>query len=88
MNIIKKNGVIQEFDSSKMCQSISRASDDVSQPLNDSDLKHICSTVQKVIKGIRKDNTSAYEVFAIVIHVLNHEGFHDVARSYFKGREG
>jgi transcriptional repressor NrdR len=88
MKIIKKNGSIQDFENVKLEQSITRASDDIKQPMNRADVKRTIVRVEQIIKALREDNTSAYEVFAVTIHVLNEEGFCAVADAYFKGREG
>lgn len=88
MNIVKKSGNVQEFSKEKLALSILRASDDIKQPLNNADVNYLVNTIETVIKKIRNDNTSAYEVFAVTIHCLNKENFQLVAKSYFQGREG
>lgn len=88
MNIVKKSGNVQEFSKEKLALSILRASDDIKQPLNNADVSYLVNIIEAVIKKIRSDNTSAYEVFAVTIHCLNKENFHLVAKSYFQGREG
>jgi transcriptional regulator NrdR family protein len=89
MKLIKKNGSVQEFEVVKLEQSILRSSDDLEQPLNTGDVKYIIGRIESVLKSIRGEgNTSAYEVFAVAIHVLNEEGFQAIAYNYFKGREG
>lgn len=85
MNIIKKDGKIQDFNEKKIYTSILNASTDVSNTgLNESDLKVLVSDVIRRLNVIRKDGnpTSSYEVKGIIVSVLLSNGFTDVCKSY------
>lgn len=85
MNIVKKDGRIEEFSISKIRRSISNSSTEINKPLTHSDLKIIEQEVLKILKTINRGETSSYEIFGIVLKVLNHLGFTDVSQSYLKG---
>jgi len=85
MKIIKKNGRIEEFDISKIKYSILNASNEIKQPLTDSDIKIIETEVLRILKILNREETSSYEVFAIVLNILNNLGFNDVGKAYFNG---
>ena len=85
MQVIKKNGSLQEFDKTKLERTIMGASDSIKQRLNSSDVQFLSENIERIIKSIRENNTSSYEVFAVVLYVLKTEGFVDVANSYYKG---
>ena len=87
MKIIKKDGRLQDFEINKISHSISSASDDIGQPLNEADVNNISENVETTIKKIRTDNTSSYEVFAVVLDILRKEGFNPLANAYFKGKD-
>lgn len=85
MKIIKKDGMVKEFNEKKIYTSILNAATDISNSqFNESDLKILLSDVLRTIKTIRKDDTptSSYEVKGIVISVLLSNGFSDVFKSY------
>ena len=87
MNIIKKDGRIQEFDISKIKTSIRNASRDVEGlNLNTSDLNIMSEDIKEKIKRIRKDgsDTSSYEVIGIVCDVLNKDGFGVLQKVYME----
>ena len=87
MNIIKKDGRIEEFKIEKLSTSLSNAASDLNFTLNKSDINIIAKDVEETLKSIRKDNgeTSSYEV--IVIDTLKNEKFSDVLRAYVKYRK-
>jgi len=85
MKIIKKSGKVEEFDGSKIKRSVLNASSEINEPLTDSDLKIIEREVLNVLKTINREETSSYEIFAIVLNVLKKLEFNDVGREYFKG---
>lgn len=84
MRVIKKDGRVQEFHSSKIRASILGASIDSNTIINEADLKILSNTVYKILKEIRGENgvSSSYEIFAIIIDTLNNDGFNDIAVSY------
>lgn len=85
MNIIKKNGRVEEFNISKIKHSILNVSNEINEPFTDADLKIVEREVLNVLKIINRDETSSYEIFAIVLHVLKKLHFNDVGKAYFKG---
>lgn len=85
MEIIKKNGRIEEFNISKVKRSILNASSEINQSLADADLNIIEKEVLKILKELKREKTSSYEVFAIVLNVLNNLKFNEVGKAYFNG---
>ena len=85
MNIIKKDGVIKEFNISKIKQSILNASNEINEPLTNSDLKIIESEIINILKLLNREKTSSYEIFAIVLNVLNKLSFNKIGKAYLKG---
>ena len=85
MMTIKKDGRLQEFDENKIRTSIENAAKSISQvPLNEGDIKIICTDVISNIKKIRNnnDNTSSYEIIGVIVDILKKDGFREVAREF------
>lgn len=84
MRVIKKDGRIQSLDIGKIRSSILGASIDSKTIINEADLKRLSNRVQKVLQGLRGQDglTSTYEIFAIIIEILNKDKFNDIAMSY------
>lgn len=85
MNIIKKDGLVQEFNEKKIYTSILNAATDIGESeINESDLKILVSDILKKINEIRKDGTptSSYEVKGVIISILLKDGFTQVFKSY------
>jgi transcriptional repressor NrdR len=85
MEIIKNNGRIEEFNLSKIKHSILNASTEINEPLTDADLKIIEKEVLNILKVLNREQTSSYEIFAIVLKVLSKLGFMHVCKAYLKG---
>lgn len=85
MKIIKNNGRIEEFNLSKIKHSILNASIEINEPLTDADLKIIEKEVLNILKVLKREETSSYEIFAIVLKVLSKLGFMHVCKAYLKG---
>lgn len=85
MRIIKNDGRVEEFNTSKIKHSVSNASTEINEPLTDSDLKIIEKEVLDILKVLNREETSSYEIFAIVIKVLSKLGFERVCKEYLKG---
>jgi transcriptional regulator NrdR family protein len=85
MRIIKKNGRIEEFNLSKIKNSILNTSVEINEPLTEADLKIIEKEVLNVLKVINREETSSYEIFAIVLNALSKLGFKHVCKAYLKG---
>ncbi|ELC8441433.1 hypothetical protein QYB59_000432 [Clostridium perfringens] len=85
MNIIKKDGRIEEFKIEKLSTSLSNAANDLNLTLNKSDLKIITEDVEKTIKSIRSNEaTSSYEVVGILISTLKNEKFSEILKAYIE----
>lgn len=83
MNIIKKNGRIEEFKKDKIKVSIENAAKDSATMLNNSDVELLVSDIMKTLKKLRGDgDTSSYEVSGVVLHILNKNKFDDILNSY------
>ncbi|WP_291579674.1 ATP cone domain-containing protein [Clostridium sp. UBA6640] len=85
MKIIKKDGRIEEFRVNKIKNTVSKASDDVEQPLTEGDLTSLCRSIESKLKSMNRDLTSSYEVFGLIIIILKQEGFNKIADGYCKG---
>lgn len=85
MRIIKKNGRIEEFNLSKIRNSILNTSIEINEPLTEADLKIIEKEVLNILKVINREETSSYEIFAIVLKVLSKLGFNHLCKAYLKG---
>ena len=78
MKIIKKDGRIQEFDESKIYNSIRGASRDLDRStLNESDLN--------MLRG-EDGKTSSFEIVGVVCGVLKDDGFINVLDAYLAGQ--
>ncbi|MCF0148784.1 MAG: hypothetical protein HUJ77_10370 [Clostridium sp.] len=84
MKIIKNDGRLEDFDSSKIKTSIENAASDAGSVLNSSDLRILASDVEKILRDIRKDSlvTSSYEVTGAVIKVLKRDEFYNTLKAY------
>ncbi|AOR24547.1 ATP cone domain-containing protein [Clostridium taeniosporum] len=85
MNIIKKTGRIEEFQTSKIRQSLLSASQEATEPLSDAELKLIEKEINNILSKLNKTETSSYEVFAICLNVLKELGFKAICKSYLEG---
>lgn len=83
MNVIKKDGSLQDLNIEKIETSIINASDDINFSLTSANIKDISNEIITVLNKIRKDNTSTYELVGITIKSLIKLGFRDIAKSYF-----
>ncbi|NEU04324.1 ATP cone domain-containing protein [Clostridium senegalense] len=83
MNIIKKNGRIEELKKDKIKVSIENAAKDSASMLNNSDVELLVSDIMKTLKELRGDgDTSSYEISGVVLHTLNKNKFDDILNSY------
>ncbi len=88
MKVIKKDGRVQEFDSSKIYNSLRSASRDLDRAtLNESDLKILVEDIVTKLNTIRKDETpsSSFEIFGVVCRVLKDDGFANLLSAYVRG---
>ena len=86
MQVIKKDGRLQELDANKIKISILNATSGTKALLNESDIKIIVKDIIKIIEDLRSEygNTSSYEIVGVVVEVLKREGFDDVISSYIE----
>ena len=85
MEIIKKKGNIEEFNILKVKQSVMNVANEIGESLTDADLKVIQKNTEDILKSLKRDRTSSYEVFAIVLNVLSDLSFGNIAKAYFEG---
>ena len=85
MEIIKIDGRIEEFNISKIKHSVLNASTEINEPLTASDLKIIEKEVFSILQVLGRERTSSYEIFAIVVKILNKMGFKGVCKAYLRG---
>lgn len=85
MEIIKKKGNVEEFNILKVRQSIMNVANEIGQSLTDADLKVIQKNIEDILKSLKRETTSSYEVFAIVLNVLSDLDFDNIAKAYFEG---
>ena len=86
MQVIKKDGRLQELDANKIKISILNATSGTKALLNESDIKIIVKDIIKIIEDLRSEygNTSSYEIVGVVVEVLKRDGFDDVISSYIE----
>jgi len=86
MKVIKRDGRLQNFDLSKIKTSIYRASDDASQPLNESDIDNVAKSIEKSLKNYQKDSIHSDIIQKFVLRELEKQGFKIVAEYYNQGK--
>lgn len=84
MQVIKKDGRVQDLEANKIKVSILSATNETKALLNESDINVIVKDIIKVIENLRSQygNTSSYEITGIVVEVLKRDGFEEVVSSY------
>lgn len=84
MQVIKKDGRLQELEANKIKVSILNATSETKALLNESDINILVKDIIKVIENLRSEygNTSSYEIIGVVVDVLKRDGFEDVVSSY------
>lgn len=84
MKVVKKDGRLQELDTSKIKGSLMSASSSNKSLLNESDANIIVEDVVKKLKSFRGEeyNTSSYEIIGVVLDILKRDGFDDLISSY------
>ena len=84
MQVIKKDGRLQNLEPDKIKISILNATSTANHILNESDIKIIVKDIVKTIKEQRAGygNTSSYEIIGVVLSVLKRDGFNDVISAY------
>lgn len=84
MQVIKKDGRLQELEANKIKVSILNATSETKALLNESDINILVKDIIKAIENLRSEygNTSSYEIIGVVVDVLKRDGFEDVVSSY------
>lgn len=84
MQIIKKDGRVEEFDASKIITSINNAASESDIQLNSSDINIIVEDIEQKLLDLRgdKSTTSSYEVVGLITMVLKEDKFLDVLNTY------
>lgn len=86
MQIIKKDGRLENFNIKKIKTSIENAARDSGTMLNESDLKILVNDAEKTLLKTRKDSliTSSYEVIGVIFDILKRDGFKSILKSYLE----
>lgn len=84
MEIIKKDGRLEEFNPRKIKTSIENSANEVGVILNESDLLILVQDVEAKLLKLREKElvTSSYEVIGVVFSILKRDGFKSVLKSY------
>lgn len=85
MKIRKRNGSIEDFYKDKIVTSITNASDEVNEPLNESDIYIVTNAVYQHVMDNKDEVVSSESIFNTIYDELKKIGFKDVAESYKKG---
>ena len=86
MQVIKRDGRVEELNLEKLIVAIERASDDAHRPLNESDAEHLVRSIGNTIKSQGKDKISVFDIREIVVAELVKWGFGEIAKFYEEGR--
>lgn len=84
MQVIKKDGRLQDLEANKIKVSILNATGETEALLNESDINILVKDIIKAIENLRSEygNTSSYEIIGVVVDVLKRDGFEEVVSSY------
>ena len=84
MDVIKKDGRLQELDKEKIKISILNSSSSIEEMLNESDVNILVKDIVERLIHLRTGygNTSSYEIIGAVIDVLKRDGFDRIISSY------
>lgn len=86
MQVIKKDGRLEDFKLTKIKTSIENSANEVGVILNESDLIILVKDIESKLLKIREDRliTSSYEVIGVVFSILKRDGFRKVLKSYIE----
>ena len=85
MKIKKRNGKIEEFYKEKIVTSITNASDDAHEALNESDIYIVTNVVYQHVMDNKDEIVSSESIFNTIYDELKKIGFKNVAESYKRG---
>lgn len=80
MTIIKKSGKKEDFSVEKLSRSISAASDEANEPLNEGDLKLILAEFRQIVTG--KELMTTQQIDIVVNGILYSKGYYDILERY------
>jgi transcriptional regulator NrdR family protein len=82
MKVIKRNGLVQEFDIEKIKLTLERVSDEVNEPFTKSDIDNLTRAIQKAVLARGKEYIHSFEIHTIVVDELKSAGFIHIAQAY------
>jgi len=84
MKILKNNGLVEEFDATKVKTSIENSTNDIGLPLTEADLNMLLQEISKKLYKSNYNNhiPSSNELRRIIYYVLIDRGFPKTAQSY------
>ena len=86
MKVIKRDGRLEEFNLNKIKTSIFRASDDASEPLNESDIENLGKSIERGLQNYQKGSIHSDIIQVFVLRELKKQGFGIVATYYSQGK--
>lgn len=82
MNVVKKDGRIQDLSLNKIKLSLQKASDDINAPLTQSDIENLIEDINRKFKTIKVKIIPAAQIQDVVYNVLLDSGFNELAEYY------
>ncbi len=82
MQVLKRNGQLQDFNIEKVKTSIECTSNDINQPLTASDINQISNEVEETVNKKYKNPVDYRDIHNTVVIVLKEMGFSSMAKSY------
>lgn len=80
MTIIKKSGKKEDFSAEKLSRSISAASGDANEPLNESDLKILLAEFRQLVSG--KELMTTQQIDVVMNGILYSKGYYGILEHY------
>ena len=80
--VVKNNKKIQPFDYDKIKIVLEKISDEIKEPLTESDLNNIIKEIQNIIKQNKNKIIASTEIKKYVTVALNKLGFRKIANNY------
>ena len=78
--ITKRSGGVEPYDPEKVKSSIADISDEVGQPLNESDLNSIIRELGQMLEG--KESATTRQIYVILVGILYTRGRQKVLERY------
>ena len=82
MHVKKRTGALEPFDIRKVGRSLANASDEIHRPLNEADLRYLCTAIHTRCSALHKDVIDHREIRRITTEILTETGFSYVAQAY------